>query len=149
MGNREKDYIQRYESAKDVRTTWDPHFQEVSNFSEPQNSSIITTKQRGGKRTTELFCFKAARAKKKMAAGFYSHLCPVNQRWFVLRASDRERNNRPAVKTFRTVLSSLLVTSFISLIHQFHSHSYLSPYQIFILRLFGSTLMMVTRKSSI
>jgi hypothetical protein len=95
--------IRRFEKIEGDRTILDSNLNEVATFVIPRKAEFFrlnTVSPGGEKRTYLVFDSTAIFANNVFAAGLYSNLCPMGQRWFRLEAEEPEFNEDEEVKTW-------------------------------------------------
>jgi hypothetical protein len=80
-----EDLVKRLSTLKDLRSTWEEHWQDVGNFVYPRRRDFITmTKTKGEKRMSKVFDSTAIHANELLAAAIHGMLTNPATRWFRL-----------------------------------------------------------------
>ena len=75
------------------RSTWESHWQEVSDFMLPRKAEITKERARGDKRHTLIFDATAIHALELLAASLHGMLTSSANKWFSLRFKETELNS--------------------------------------------------------
>ena len=67
------------------RSTWESHWQEVSDYMLPRKAEITKERARGDKRHTQIFDATAIHALELLAASLHGMLTSSANKWFSLR----------------------------------------------------------------
>ena len=78
---------------KEKRSTWESHWQEVSDYMLPRKSEITKERARGDKRHTQIFDATAIHALELLAASLHGMLTSSANKWFSLRFKETDLNN--------------------------------------------------------
>ena len=84
-----KDNLSR---LQELRSTWESHWQEVSDLVLPRKAEITKERQRGDKRNVQIFDATAIHALELLAASLHGMLTSSANRWFSLRYKDTDLN---------------------------------------------------------
>ena len=135
--------FKRFSRMKNMRGTWESHWEEISERVLPRSSEFTGTRTNGDKRTEKLYDATSALALERFAAAVESLLTPRGAKWHTLRASDPGLNEDPEVAAWFDSVERILFhyryaprANFASQMHE----SYLS------LGAFGTGAMFVDEK---
>lgn len=98
MSERSQKLFSRQDLMENMRSTWEPHWQEIADRIFPRQAEFTVKKRTpGSKRTDAIFDAVPALALDRFAAALESMLTPRTQRWHRLRASDHNLNQSKRV----------------------------------------------------
>ena len=80
--------FKRFSRMKNMRGTWESHWEEISERVLPRSSEFTGSRTNGDKRTEKLYDATSALALERFAAAVESLLTPRGAKWHTLRASD-------------------------------------------------------------
>ena len=84
--------IERYESLKAQRSTWEEHWQEVADFFLPRKSNITIKHTKGNKRHEQMYDGTATHALELLAASLNGMLTNTISPWFILKYRNEVTN---------------------------------------------------------
>ena len=100
-----QEYRQLSSSLKDnlsrlmeLRSTWESHWQEVSDLVLPRKAEITKERQRGDKRNVQIFDATAVHALELLSASLHGMLTSSANRWFSLRFKENSLNDNDEAK---------------------------------------------------
>src|SRR5690242_19522785 len=79
------DILRRQAQLEQERVNWDSYWQDVADLVTPRNSTFITKRPDGDRRTEKIFDSTAPLASDRFAAAFESMLTPRTQIWHALK----------------------------------------------------------------
>jgi len=82
----------------ELRSTWESHWQEVSDLVLPRKAEITKERQRGDKRNVQIFDATAVHALELLAASLHGMLTSSATRWFSLRFKETRLNENDEAK---------------------------------------------------
>jgi len=110
--------IKRIDVMKGNRTTWESHWEEVSEYVAPRHGGVTSVKTKGGKRMETVFDCTAIDANDIFAAGLFGHLC--NGRWFLLKNKNPETEDGWWFgEASRILLEEFAMSNFGQMIHEY------------------------------
>jgi hypothetical protein len=81
-----------------MRSTWESHWQELSDYCLPRKAEVTKERQRGDKRSTLLFDATSVHALELLAASLHGMLTSSANRWFSLRFKSTQLNDDDEAK---------------------------------------------------
>lgn len=103
------DLLKRLDKLKAKRSTWDTHWQEITERILPRQASITTRDRTAGeKRTDKIYEAQPALALDRFAAAMEAMITPRGSRWHLLKASDDRLNQIRSVKLWFDEANRLL-----------------------------------------
>ena len=93
-----KQVIEKYESLKEQRSTWEDHWQDLANYFLPRKSNITLKRTRGDKRHDQIFDGTATHALELLSASLNGMLTNTISPWFVLKYRSEELNQDDQAK---------------------------------------------------
>ena len=94
-----RELIERYESLRNNRRTWEDHWQELADHLIPRKATITTVRTPGTKAHTKRFASEPMHALDVLAANLQGTLTSHSFRWFDLQiANNDELNKVPAIR---------------------------------------------------
>ena len=83
---------------REQRSTWESHWQEVSDYCLPRKAEVTKERSRGDKRNLLLFDATSVHALELLAASLHGMLTSSANRWFSLRYKEEELNDNDEAK---------------------------------------------------
>ena len=80
------------------RSTWESHWQECADYTQPRKAEITKERSRGDKRHTQVFDATAIHALELLAASLHGMLTSSANRWFSLRYKESILNEDDEAK---------------------------------------------------
>ena len=77
--------IERYESLKAQRSTWEEHWQDIADYFLPRKSNITIKHTKGNKRHDQMYDGTATHALELLAASLNGMLTNTISPWFILK----------------------------------------------------------------
>ncbi len=102
------DLVDRHEQLKDKRSTWEAHWDEIARLVLPRYADFSGAREKGGKRTEEIFDPSGMVGLDRFAAGMESLLVPRNSRWHGLKVLPPELNDENDVKAWMDLAVRML-----------------------------------------
>ena len=104
---------QRWSALKNDRSTWDPHWKEISDYLLPR-SGIFGSQDtnQGGKKHNNIYDSTGTRALRTLAAGMMAGMTSPARPWFRLTTSDPDLNESAAVKKWLADVTRLMLMVF-------------------------------------
>ena len=93
-----KQVIEKYQTLKEQRSTWEDHWQDIANYFLPRKSNITLKRTRGDKRHDQIFDGTATHALELLSASLNGMLTNTISPWFVLRFRSEEMNQDDEAK---------------------------------------------------
>ena len=84
--------IDRYNTLKVERQTWESHWQEVADYCLPRKADITKSRSKGDKRTEFIYDGTATHALELLAASLHGMLTNTVSPWFYLKYKNDELN---------------------------------------------------------
>ena len=118
--------IERFESLRNGRRTWEDHWQEIADHLIPRKATITTIRTPGTKAHTKRFASVPMHAHEVLAANLQGTLTSRSFRWFDLQiANDDELNKVPAIRQWlqessKRMWNALNAANFHSAVHEFY-----------------------------
>ena len=82
---RAKSIIDHYNALQASRSTWISHWRDICKYVLPRKTDLFSdARTPGSKKMSGVYDCEAIMDNDIFAAGMYGHLCPPNQRWFML-----------------------------------------------------------------
>jgi hypothetical protein len=107
--------LTRWGQLKNERSSWVPHWQEVSNFLLPRSGRFFTSdRNRGERRHNNIYDSTGTRALRVLAAGMMAGMTSPARPWFRLSTSDQELNRVASVKVWLDDVQRLMLRIFAS-----------------------------------
>jgi len=78
---------------QEMRSNWENHWQEISDYMLPRKAEITKQRARGDKRHTQIFDATAVHALELLAASLHGMLSSSANKWFSLRFKETELND--------------------------------------------------------
>jgi Bacteriophage head to tail connecting protein len=82
INKKAKDILDRYNSLKTQRQTWESHWQEVADYMLPRKADITKSRSQGDKRTEFIFDGTATHSLELLAASLHGMLTSTSSPWF-------------------------------------------------------------------
>ena len=102
-------YIQRKGELWQERSTWIPHWQDISTYLLPRNGRfLITDRNRGEKRHNAIYDSTGTRANRVLAAGLMAGMTSPARPWFRLGTTDRALMEFEPVKLWLNDVTELM-----------------------------------------
>lgn len=114
MADEKRDkYLQRWASLKRERSSWDPHWREISEYLLPRSGRFFADQRnRGDKRHNSIYDNTGTRALRVLAAGMMAGMTSPARPWFRLTTSDPDLNESAAVKEWLAEVTRLMLMVF-------------------------------------
>ena len=90
--------LENFERMKSRRSTWEQHWQDLSEVMLPRRATFTAALTPGSKRTAKIFDGTAMIAARQLASAIDGLIKPKTTKWFSIRATDHELNEVDAVK---------------------------------------------------
>lgn len=87
-----KNIIDKYQTLKAQRSTWESHWQDIANFFLPRKSNITLKRTRGDKRHDQIYDGTATHSLELLSASLNGMLTNTISPWFVLKYRSAEMN---------------------------------------------------------
>lgn len=100
--------LRRFELAKQMRTNWDNHWQEIARVIHPDAGDFNQTYSRGTKRTQDIFDSKPVFGLERFATALESLLTPRTELWHRIVPQFRQLNEEPGVRPWFEEVNDLL-----------------------------------------
>jgi len=102
-------YVQRKGELWQERSTWLPHWQDISRYLLPRNGRfLLTDRNRGEKRHNAIYDSTGTRANRVLAAGLMAGMTSPARPWFRLGTTDRELMQYEPVKVWLNDVTELM-----------------------------------------
>ena len=121
-----RELIERYESLRNNRRTWEDHWQELADHLIPRKATITTVRTPGTKAHTKRFASEPMHALDVLAANLQGTLTSRSFRWFDLQiANNDELNKVPAIRQWlqessKRMWNAINASNFHSAVHEFY-----------------------------
>ena len=120
-----KFFINRVNSLKSERSTWENHWQEVADYIVPNKNNVINEFTPGQKRNIHLFDNTAVHSNELLAGSLHGELTNPNSLWFEITTGDQEIDRidsvrlwlQDSVQRMHTVINN---TNFQTEIHEYY-----------------------------
>jgi hypothetical protein len=100
---------QRWEQLTQERSSWIPHWQELSDYLLPRSGRYFTQdRNRGEKRHNKIYDSTGTRALRTLAAGMMSNMTSPARPWFRLTSSNPDLDESMAVKVWMAEVTRLM-----------------------------------------
>lgn len=107
------DLLRRWGELKDERSSWMPHWKELSQFLLPRSGRyFIQDRNRGGRRHNSIYDSTGTRAVRVLAAGMMSGMTSPARPWFRLSTPDADLNKHQLVKIWLDACTQLMLSVF-------------------------------------
>jgi len=106
--DRAQELIRRFNKMMGNRGTLNSHLQEVADRVLPRKGYVTTEQVKGKKRDPRVYDSTAVFANQYMASGLHAHLTPPNQRWFGLKAKNKDINESEGVRRWFMQVTRIL-----------------------------------------
>ena len=93
-----KQVIEKYQTLKEQRSTWEDHWQDLANYFLPRKSNITLKRTRGDKRHDQIFDGTATHALELLSASLNGMLTNTISPWFVLKYRSEQLNQDDEAK---------------------------------------------------
>ena len=93
-----KQVIEKYQTLKEQRSTWEDHWQDLANYFLPRKSNITLKRSRGDKRHDQIFDGTATHALELLSASLNGMLTNTISPWFVLKYRSEQLNQDDEAK---------------------------------------------------
>ena len=114
LGKRQRALFRRA-SLWNERSTWIPHWREISEYQQPRSGRyVVTDRNRGVKRNNHIIDNTAIFASRTLAAGLMSGMTSPARPWFKLEIADKDLMEYAAVKEWLHDVSGILRAIFAS-----------------------------------
>lgn len=111
--NRREKLSKRWTALKSERSSWIPHWQEISRVLMPRNGRFITTdRNKGDKRHHEIYDNTGSRSLKILGAGMMAGASSPARKWFKLETPDQDLNRFKPVKMWLDSVEDLMMAVF-------------------------------------
>lgn len=101
--------LSRRASLMNERSSWDPHWREISSNLLPRSGRFFTSdRNRGDKRHNQIYDNTGPRALRTLAAGMMAGMTSPARPWFRLTTSDPQLDESAAVKTWLANVQRLM-----------------------------------------
>ena len=87
-----KNILEKYNTLKSQRQTWEDHWQDVANYFLPRKSNITLKRTKGDKRHAQIYDGTATHALELLSASLNGMLTNTISPWFVLKFRSEEMN---------------------------------------------------------
>ena len=105
--------MKRWSALKQERSTWMPHWYELSQFYLPRSGRyFVQDRNRGMRRHNNIYDSTGTRAVRVLAAGMMSGMMSPARPWFRLETPDPDLNKRSNVKIWLAAVTSLMLDVF-------------------------------------
>lgn len=108
MPHNVEDILKRFHDLETSRVNWDTHWQEIAELIWPSAADFRVKREKGGKRSTNIYDSTGAVALEKFAAVMESLLTPRAQKWHRLKPSNPELAEDNEVKAWFEELTQRL-----------------------------------------
>ena len=85
INQKAKEVIEKYETLKAQRSTWEDHWQDIADYFLPRKSNITVRRTKGDKRHDQLYDGTATHALELLSASLNGMLTNTISPWFVLK----------------------------------------------------------------
>jgi hypothetical protein len=105
--------LQRWSALKSERSSWDTHWQEISDYMLPRSGRFYTSdRNRGTRRHNNIYDSTGTRALRVLAAGMMAGMTSPARPWFRLSTSDPDLDESSNVKTWLADVQRLMLMVF-------------------------------------
>lgn len=134
MENLRKHVIDRVKALEDDRSSWMPHWQELSRFVLPRSGRfVVTDVNKGDKRHNEIYDSTGTKALRTLASGLMSGATSPARPWFRLSIPDKELMKIDSIKLWLADVTTMLLSTFA------RNGTYLSLHRMYVeLGLYGT-----------
>lgn len=95
-----KRILDRFNTAKSRRGTWDEHWQDLAEAMHPRRADFTTSKVPGERRTEQMYDSGPMLAARSLASSVEGLLTPKTSKWFGLKAAEEELNGSDTSKSW-------------------------------------------------
>jgi hypothetical protein len=107
------DLLRRWGEMKNERSSWMPHWQELSTFLLPRSGRyFVQDRNRGARRHNNIYDSTGTRAVRTLAAGMMSGMTSPARPWFRLTTPDADLNKHQPVKIWLAAVTDLMLSVF-------------------------------------
>ena len=93
-----KQVIEKYQTLKEQRSTWEDHWQDLANYFLPRKSNITLKRTRGDKRHDQIYDGTATHSLELLSASLNGMLTNTIAPWFVLKFRSEQLNQDDEAK---------------------------------------------------
>lgn len=105
--------LARWSALKSERSSWDTHWQEISDYLLPRSGRFYTSdRNRGGRRHNNIYDSTGTRALRVLAAGMMAGMTSPARPWFRLTTSDPDLDESANVKQWLAEVQRLMLMIF-------------------------------------
>jgi hypothetical protein len=105
--------LSRWSALKSERSSWDTHWQEISDYMLPRSGRFYTSdRNRGTRRHNNIYDSTGTRALRVLAAGMMAGMTSPARPWFRLSTSDPDLDESSNVKTWLADVQRLMLMVF-------------------------------------
>ena len=94
------DKLKQFESLKNLRYSWEGHWQEIADYVLPRKATVTKTRAKGDKRTELIYDATAIHALELLAASLHGMLTNPSTSWFDLKYRQNEINEDVGAKAW-------------------------------------------------
>ena len=94
------DKLKQFESLKNLRYSWEGHWQEIADYVLPRKANVTKTRAKGDKRTELIYDATAIHALELLAASLHGMLTNPSTSWFDLKYKQNEINDDANAKAW-------------------------------------------------
>lgn len=111
--DKRKQLVTRWGELQTERSSWYPHWKELSTFLLPRSGRFfVQDRNKGGRRHNDIYDSTGSRAVRVLAAGMMSGMTSPARPWFRLQTPDQELNKHAPVKEWLSDVAKIMLMVF-------------------------------------